>query len=63
MSQKRRTDKYSTTAADKGFVWVRCEVPLQYREVFSRVKWLEAIMIGASASIISILVMVLSRMP
>jgi hypothetical protein len=36
---------------------------LHYREVFARVKWLEAIMIGASASIISISVIVLTRMP
>jgi hypothetical protein len=40
-----------------------CEVKIQFREVFTRVKRLEAIMIGASASIIAMLVMVLTRMP
>ena len=39
------------------------EVKIQFREVFARVKRLEAIMIGASASIIAMLVMVLTRMP
>jgi hypothetical protein len=42
---------------------VRTEVKIQFREVFARVKRLEAIMIGASASIIAMLVMVLTRMP
>ena len=39
------------------------EVKIQFREVFTRVKRLEAIIIGASASIIAMLVMVLTRMP
>jgi hypothetical protein len=42
---------------------IRTEVKIQLKEVFARVKRLEAIMIGASASIIAILVMVLTRMP
>ena len=42
---------------------IKTEVKIQFREVFARVKRLEAIMIGASASIIAILVMVLTRMP
>ena len=42
---------------------IRTEVKIQFREVFTRVKRLEAIMIGASASIIAMLVMVLTRMP
>ena len=42
---------------------IRTEVKIQFKEVFSRVKRLEAIMIGASASIIAMLVMVLTRMP
>ena len=42
---------------------IKTEVKIQFREVFARVKWLEAIMIGASASIIAMLVMVLTRMP
>ena len=42
---------------------VRTEVKIQFREVFARVKRLEAIMIVASASIIAMLVMVLTRMP
>ena len=42
---------------------IRTAVKIQFREVFTRVKRLEAIMIGASASIIAMLVMVLTRMP
>lgn len=42
---------------------IRSEVKIQFREVSTRVKRLEAIMIGASASIIAMLVMVLTRMP
>ena len=44
-------------------VEIRTEVKIQFKEVFARVKRLEAIMIGASASIIAMLVMVLTRMP
>ena len=42
---------------------IKTEVKIQFREVFARVKRLEAIMIGASASIIAMLVMVLTGMP
>ena len=42
---------------------IRTAVKIQFKEVFARVKRLEAIMIGASASIIAMLVMVLTRMP
>ncbi len=42
---------------------IKTEVKIQFREVFARVNRLEAIMIGASASIIAMLVMVLTRMP
>ena len=42
---------------------IRTEVKIQFKEVFARVNRLEAIMIGASASIIAMLVMVLTRMP
>ena len=42
---------------------IKTEVKIQFKEVFARVKRLEAIMIGASASIIAMLVMVLTRMP
>ena len=42
---------------------IRTDVKIQFKEVFARVKRLEAIMIGASASIIAMLVMVLTRMP
>ena len=42
---------------------IRTEVKIQFKEVFARVKPLEAIMIGASASIIAMLVMVLTQMP
>ena len=40
---------------------IRTEVKIQFKEVFARVKRLEAIMIGASASIIAMLVMVLTK--
>ena len=42
---------------------IRTEVKIQFKEVFARVKRLEAIMIGASAPIIAMLVLVLTRMP
>ena len=42
---------------------IRTEIKIQFKEVFARVKRLEAIMIDASASIIAMLVMVLTRMP
>ena len=42
---------------------IKTEVKIQFKEVFARVKRLEAIMIGASASIFTMLVMVLTRMP
>ena len=42
---------------------IKTSVNIQFKEVFARVKRLEAIMIGASASIIAMLVMVLTRMP
>jgi len=42
---------------------IKTEVKIQFREVFARVKRLEAITIGASASINAMLVMVLTRMP
>jgi hypothetical protein len=42
---------------------IKTEVRIQFKEVFMRVKRLEAILIGASASIIGMLVMVLTRMP
>ena len=41
---------------------IRTEVKIQFKEVFARVKRLEYIMIGASATIIAMLVMVLKRM-
>jgi hypothetical protein len=48
---------------ERGIAEIRTEVKIQFKEVFARVKRLEAIMIGASASIIAMLVMVLTRMP
>ena len=42
---------------------IRTEVKIQFKEVFARVTRLEAIMIGASASVIAMLVIVLTRMP
>ena len=42
---------------------IRTEVKIKFKEVFARMKRLEAIMIGASASIIAMLVIVLMRMP
>ena len=42
---------------------IKTSVKIQFKEVFARVKSLKAIMIGAPASIIAMLVMVLTRMP
>jgi hypothetical protein len=57
-SAHERIDELQTQVAE-----IKTEVKIQFREVFARVKRLEAIMIGASASIIAMLVMVLTRMP
>ena len=57
-SAHERIDEMQVQVAE-----IRTEVKIQFREVFTRVKRLEAIMIGASASIIAMLVMVLTRMP
>ena len=40
---------------------IRTEVKIQFKEVFARVKRLEAIMIGASASIIAMLFSILRK--
>ena len=42
---------------------IRTEVKIQFKEVFTCVKRFEDIMISASASIIAMLVMVLTRTP
>jgi hypothetical protein len=42
---------------------IKTSVNIHFKKVFARVKRLEAIMIGASASIIAMLVTVLTRMP
>ena len=57
-SARERIDEMQIQVAE-----IRTEVKIQLKEVFARVKRLEAIMIGASASIIAMLVMVLTRMP
>ena len=57
-SARERIDDMQIQVAE-----IRTEVKIQFKEVFARVKRLEAIMIGASASIIALLVMVLTRMP
>ena len=57
-SARERIDDMQIQVAE-----IRTEVKIQFKEVFARVKRLEAIMIGASASIIAMLVMVLTRMP
>ena len=57
-SAHERIDEMQVQVAE-----IRTEVKIQFREIFTRVKRLEAIMIGASASIIAMLVMVLTRMP
>ena len=40
---------------------IRTEVKIQFKEVFARVKRLEAMMIGASASIIAMLFSILRK--
>ena len=44
------------------FASLRTEVTIQHKELFTRVKRLEAIMIGASAAIILMLITVLTKM-
>jgi len=44
------------------FASLRTEVTIQHKELFTRVKRLEAIMIGASAAIIVMLMTVLTKM-
>ena len=63
MSQKCRADKFRITAANKSIECVRYKWPFQYLGVFARIKWLEAIIIGASALILAILFLVLTQVP
>ena len=57
-SAHKRIDEIQIQVAE-----IRTEVKIQFKEVFARVKRLEAILIGASASIIGMLVMILTQMP
>jgi len=56
-SAHSRIDDLNVTSAS-----LRTEVTIQHRELFTRVKRLEAIMIGASAAIIVMLMTVLTKM-
>jgi len=47
---------------EKDMVALQTEVKIQFKELFTRVKRLEAIMIGASAAIILMLMTVLTKM-
>ena len=50
------------SALERDVVALQTEVRIQFKEVFTRIKRLEAIMIGASASIILMLITVLTKM-
>ena len=56
-SAHSRIDDLNVTSAS-----LRTEVTIQHKELFTRVKRLEAIMIGASAAIIVLLMTVLTKM-
>lgn len=56
-SAHSRIDDLNITSAS-----LRTEVTIQHKELFTRVKRLEAIMIGASAAIILMLITVLTKM-
>ena len=56
-SAHSRIDDLNVTSAS-----LRTEVTIQHKELFTRVKRLEAIMIGASAAIIVMLMTVLTKM-
>jgi tetrahydromethanopterin S-methyltransferase subunit G len=47
---------------EKEVIAIKTEVKIQFRDLFSRVKRMEGIMIGAAASIIGLLVAVLLKM-
>tara|TARA_R100000935_G_scaffold2960_1_gene7971 strand:- start:303 stop:497 length:195 start_codon:yes stop_codon:yes gene_type:complete len=56
-SAHSRIDDLNVTSAS-----LRTEVTIQHKELFTRVKRLEAIMIGASGAIILMLLAVLTKM-
>tara|TARA_R110001632_G_scaffold51280_3_gene127531 strand:+ start:1085 stop:1276 length:192 start_codon:yes stop_codon:yes gene_type:complete len=47
---------------EKEVIAIKTEVKIQFKDLFSRVKRMEGIMIGATASIIALLVAVLMKM-
>jgi len=47
---------------EKEVVEIKTEVKIQFKDLFGRVKRLEAIMLGAAGSIIALLVTVLMKM-
>ena len=50
------------SALEKEMASLQTEVRMQFKELFTRVKRVEAIMIGASAAIIMMLITVLTKM-
>ena len=48
---------------EKELVAIKTEVKIQFKDLFGRVKRLEAILIGATGAIIIMLLTVLSKMP
>lgn len=48
---------------EKEVVAIKTEVKIQFKDLFGRVKRLEAILIGATGAIIVMLLTVLSKMP
>ena len=50
------------SALEKDVVALQTEVRIQFREVFTRIKRLEAVLIGTSGATIIMLITILSRM-
>jgi len=47
---------------EKELIEVKTEVKIQFKEVFTRIKWIESLLIGAAGTIIAMLVAVLMKM-
>lgn len=65
MSYDKRTVASAHARIDgieKELVAVKTEVRIQFKETFTRVKRIEAILVAAAGTIITMLVMILTRM-
>ena len=48
---------------EKEVIAIKTEVKIQFKDLFSRVKRLEAILLGVAAAIIGLLINILTKMP